>query len=141
MRDQGQNMQRLYRRVLSHLFFCSIVQVIGETRHVRMVWGIVPTFDQATSMVLPMMTILRHNDSPRLHFEALGQLQEIAIAQRQAVTHKAYLACGILFLPNALYTSDMRAGQDRHKDLLTIVADSTHCNCSSSRRSVCAFRS
>ena len=42
-------------------------------------------------MVLPIMMILRRNDSPRLHFEALGQLQEIAIAQRQAVTHKAYL--------------------------------------------------
>src|SRR5262249_4303582 len=116
-------------------------QVIGETRHMRMVWGIVPTFDQATSMVLPMMTILRHNDSSRLHFEALCQLQQIAIAQRQAVTHKADLACSILFLPNALYTSDMRVGQGRHKDLLTIVTDSTHCNCSSSSRSVCAFRS
>jgi hypothetical protein len=44
-------------------------------------------------------------------------------------------------LPNALYTSDMRAGQSRHNDLLTIVTDSTHCNCSSSSRSVCAFRS
>ena len=26
-------------------------------------------------MVLPMMTILRHDKSPRLHFEALGQLR------------------------------------------------------------------
>ena len=93
------------------------------------------------SLVLPMMTILRHDDSPRLHFEALGQLQEITIAQRQAVTHKAYLTCGILFLPHALYTSDVWAGQGHHQDPLTIVADSTHCNGSSSRRSVCAFRS
>jgi hypothetical protein len=44
-------------------------------------------------------------------------------------------------LPNALDTSDVRAGQGRHHDLLTIGADLTHCKCSSSRRSVCAFRS
>lgn len=134
-------MQRLYRWMLSHLFFCSIVQVIGETRHMRMVRRIVPTFDQTTSVVLPMMTVLRHDDGPRLHFDALGQLQEITIAQRQAVTHKTYLACGILCLPHSLYTSDMRAGQGGDNDLLTIRADSTHGNCSSSRRSVCAFRS
>jgi hypothetical protein len=69
-----QNLQRIHRRMLHHLFFCPIVEVVWKTLHVRMVQGIVPTLDQATCMILPMMAILRHDDGSRLHFNTLGQL-------------------------------------------------------------------
>jgi hypothetical protein len=48
--------------MLHHIFFSSIVEVVWETRHMRIVRSIIPTLEQATCLILPMMAILR--DTP-----------------------------------------------------------------------------
>ena len=81
-------MERIHRRMCHHLFLCAIVEMVWETRNVRMMRGIVPSLDQVTCAVLPMMAILCHNNFSRLHFNTLGQFQKTVIAQRQTVAHE-----------------------------------------------------
>ena len=133
-------MECMHRRMCHHLFLCAIVEMVWKTRHVRMMRGIVPSFDQATCAVLPMMAILCHNNFSRLYFNTLGQFQKTVIAQRQTVAYETYSACGVFFLPELLHTFNVWAGQGCQKEPLKISADLAHRSFSSSRRSVSTFR-
>ena len=126
--------------MLHHIVFSSIVEVVWETRHVRIVRSIISTLDQAICLILPMMAILRHNDCSRSHFNTLSQLQKIVIAQCQAIAHETYLACCVFFLPHLLDAFDLWTGQSCQKEAITIVTDLTHASFSSSKRSMCSLR-
>ena len=70
----------------------------------------------------------------------LGQLQQVASVQRQAIAHETHLASGVFFLPDLLHTGHVGAGQGGHQEPIKRRTDWAHTSCSSSRRSVSALR-
>ena len=122
-----------------YIVLCTVEEVVWETRNLRVVGGIVPSLDQGTLLVLPMMAIFCYDNLSSLHFNSLGQLQKVIIDQRQAIAHEANTARGIVFATNLLDAFHFWTPQSRQQDAIKIHTDMTHLSFSSSRRSEYSF--
>ena len=113
--------------------------MVWETCNLLVVGSIVPSLDQGTLLVLPMMAIFCHYNLSSLHFNSLGQLQKVIIDQRQAIAHEANAARGIMFPTNLFDAFHFWTSQSRQQDAIKIHTDMIHTSLSSSRRSECSF--
>ena len=137
--DQTQNLQCIHWRMRHHIGLCAVVEVVWETCNLRVVGSIVPSLEQGTFLVLPVMAIFCHYNLSSLHFNSLGQLQKVIIDQRQAIAHEAKTARGIVFPTHLLDAFHFWTPQSRQQDAIKIHTDMIHTSFSSSRRSECSF--
>src|SRR5712691_12142647 len=114
--------------------------MVWETRNLRVVGSIVPSLDQDTLLVLPVMAIFCHHNLSSLHFNSLGQLQKVIVDQRQAIAHEANTARCIVFATDLLDAFHLWTPQSSPQDAIKIHTNVTHTNFSSNRRRECSFR-
>src|SRR5712691_11149705 len=112
--------------------------MVWETRNLRVVGSIVPSLDQDTLLVLPVMAIFCHHNLTSLHFNALGQLQKVIVDQHQAIAHEANTARGIVFATDLLDAFHVWTPQSRQQDVIKVHPNVIHTSCSSSKWSECS---
>src|SRR5262249_12289755 len=110
-----------------------------ESRNLRVVRRIVPSLDQDTFLILPVMAIFCHHNLSSLHFNSFGQLHKVIVGQRQAIAHEAHTARCIVFATDLLDALHVWTPQGSQQDAIKIHTNVAHPSFSSSRRSECSF--
>ena len=78
------------------------MEVVRKTHNLWVVGSIVPSLDQDTLLILPVMTIFCHHNLSSLHFNSLGQLHKVIVDQCQAIAHEANTTRSIVFATDLL---------------------------------------
>ena len=115
------------------------MEVVWETRHLRVVGRIVPPLDQDTVLVLPVMAIFCYDNLSSLHFNSLGQLHKVIVDQCQAIAHEANTARSIVFTTDLLDAFHLWTPQHSQQDVIKVHPNVIHTSFSSSKRSECSF--
>ena len=76
----------------AHIFFIAIVNVMRMRRDLRVMRGIIPSFQQPSCRVLPVEAIFRDQKLSIHNLKTLEHLQETAIVKSDAVTKETQIA-------------------------------------------------
>ena len=76
----------------THIFLTAIVNVMRMRRDLRVMRGIIPSFQQPPCRVLPVETVFRDQKLSIHDLKTLEHLQETAIVKSDAVTKETQIA-------------------------------------------------